>query len=89
MWPDMRLMITKTEAGGVATLKVDGNLTHECIAELEKACASADGQVDLDLSQLMSADAEALEALKNLFGSGARLVAASPYIALLLKIEEA
>ncbi len=84
----MRFRITTTKAGVVTTLKIDGDLTHEGVAELEKACASDDGTVDLDLSQLMKADAEAVRALKNLIGSGARLVAASPYIELLLKARE-
>ncbi len=84
--PVMRFRITKTTAEAVTTLKVDGELTREGVAELEKACASVDGPLDLDLSQLMKADAEAVQALKNLFASGARLVAASPYIELLLLI---
>ncbi len=87
--PDMQFRITKTEAGTVTTLRIDGDLTRQGVAELEKACASVDGPVDLDLSQLMKADAEAVRALKNLFGSGARLVAASPYIDLLLKTGKA
>ena len=87
--PDMPFRITKTEAGAVTTLRIDGDLTREGVAELERAYASVDGPLDLDLSQLMNADAEAVRALKNLFGSGARLVAASPYIQLLLKTGEA
>ncbi len=87
--PDMGFRITKTEAGTVTTLRIDGDLTHEDVGELEIACASVDGPVNLDLSQLMKADAEAVRALKNLLGSGARLVAASPYMDLLLKTGEA
>ena len=52
----MQLRITKTTAGTVTTLRVDGELTDEGVAELERACASVDGSVDLDLSQLMKAD---------------------------------
>ena len=62
-------------------------LTGEGVAELEKAWASVDGPVDLDLSQLMAADAEGVRALKNVLGSGARLVAASLYVELLIKSE--
>ncbi len=83
----MQLRITKTTAGTVTTLRIDGELTGEGVAELEKACASVDGPVDLDLSQLMKADAEGVRALKNVLGSGARLVGASVYIELLMKSE--
>ncbi len=83
----MQLRITKTTAGTVTTLRIDGELTGEGVAELEKACASVDGPVDLDLSQLMKADAEGVRALKNVLGSGASLVAASLYVELLMKSE--
>ena len=83
----MQLRITKFKAGTVTTLKVDGELTEEGVAEIEKACASVDGQIDLDLSQLMKADAHGIRALKRILGSGARLVAASIYVELLMKTE--
>ncbi len=87
--PDVLLRITKTTAGPVTTLKVDGALTREGVGELEKACEAEDGPVDLDLTQLMKADEEGVRALKNLLDSGARLVAASLYIELLLTKEDA
>ena len=83
----MRFRITKTEAGTVTTLRIDGDLTSESVADLEKACASVDGPVDLDLSQLMKADAEGVRALNDLLASRVRLLAASPYIEVLLKSE--
>ncbi len=86
--PGMTFRITKTTAGTVTTLKIDGELTSEGVADLEKVCASVDGPVDLDLSQLMNADEEGVRVLNNLLTSGARLVAASLYVELLLKQEE-
>ena len=83
----MTFRITKTTAGTVTTLKIDGWLKGEGVAELEEACASVDGPVDLDLSQLIKADAEGVRALKNVLGSGARLVAASLYVELLINSE--
>ena len=47
-----------------------------------------DGALVLDLSELMKADEEGIRALKKLRGGGARLVAASPYIQLLLESEK-
>ena len=82
----MQLRITKS-TGTVTTLRVDGELKGDGIAEFERACASVDGPVDLDLSQLMKADAEGVRALKNVLSSGGRLVAASVYAELLMKSE--
>ncbi len=84
----MAFRITKTTAGTVTTLKIAGELMREGVAELEKACASVDSPVAIDLSQLTRADAEGVRALKNLLGSRARLVDASPYIELLLQSED-
>ncbi len=84
----MQLRITKTTAGTVTALRIDGQLKGEGVAELEEACASVDGPVDLDLSQLMNADEEVVRVLNSLLTSGARLVAASLYVELLLKQEE-
>ncbi len=86
--PGMAFRIT-ISARKVTTLKIDGEFTREGVAELETAYASVDGPFDLDLSELVKADAEGVRALKNLIGSGARLVAASLYMELLLKKEEA
>ncbi len=83
----MKLRITKTTAGTVTTIRIDGELKGEGVAELEKVCASVDGPVDLDLSELMKADAEGVRVLKEVLGSGARLAAASVYIELLMKSE--
>ncbi len=68
--PGMAFRIT-TSAGKVTTLKIDGEFTREGVAELEKACASVDGPVDLDLSELVKADTEGVRALKNLIGLAA------------------
>ncbi len=70
--PGMAFRIT-TSARKVTTLKIDGEFTREGIAELEKACASVDGPVDLDLSQLMKADAEGVRALKNVLRARAKI----------------
>ena len=87
--PGMAFRITKTTAATITAIKIDGELTGEGVAELEKACASVDGPIALDLSDLKRADAEGVRALRNRLASGARLLAASPYIELLLKSEEA
>ena len=84
----MALRITTTTAGTLTTLKIDGDLMREGVAELEKTCESVDGPVDLDLSELMRADAEGVQDLKKLLATGAQLLGASPYIKLLLESEK-
>ena len=73
--------------GSTTTVKVDGRLTLEGVAELDRQCGSTTGTVYLDLSNLRSADAEGVEAIRALADRGIRLSGASPYIELLLNRE--
>lgn len=57
--------------------------------ELVRLCEQAPGPVRLDLSDLVSAGAEGLEALALLKNRGAQLVGTSPYLALQLEVAEA
>ncbi len=83
----MKLKISTTTSGTVTTIKIEGELVSQGIPDLENACGSVDGAVAFDLSELMKADEEGIQALKNLRDGGARLVAVSPYIELLMKTE--
>jgi ABC-type transporter Mla MlaB component len=66
-------------------LKVDGHLKADDVAELSKACRSANDLNTLDLSDLQSADKAGLEILRELSSLGVQLQNASPYIKLLMK----
>jgi hypothetical protein len=83
----MGLCITVNANGSTTTVKVDGRLTLEGAAELDRQCGSAAGVVYLDLSNLRSADAEGVEAIRALADGGIQLSGASPYIEMLLKRE--
>ncbi len=84
----MKLKITTTATGTVTAIRIEGELRREGVSELDTACGSVDGSIGLDLSDLTTADAEGVRVLSNLLASGARLLAASPYIELLIKSEE-
>jgi len=80
----MTLRITPAGSGPSATLKVDGRLTSEEVAELRHACDRVEGRLTLDLSGLQSADRQGVSALQELRTKGAELIGASPYLQLLL-----
>ena len=81
----MRLKITTTAGETETMIKIEGELVSQGISDLENACRSVDGALALDLSELMKADEEGIQALKTLRDGGARLVDVSPYIELLMK----
>ncbi len=84
----MQIRITKTDSDTATIVQVDGRLAEDAVADLEGECQSPRGTLYLDLTNLISADAEGLKALNKLVESGARLVGESPYFRLRLKLEE-
>ncbi len=65
-------------------IKVDGRLTSADISELEKVCQAETFPFSLDLSDLLSTDADGSKALKRLADAGTKLTHIPPYIKLLL-----
>jgi len=84
----MSLRITKTTSDACTIFKVDGRLVADGVADLERDCQSTEGTVYLDLTELLSADAESIEAIQRMVGGGARLLGASPYIRIQLGLKE-
>ena len=66
-------------------IELHGWLGKPEVVELHKVCASASPPVCLDLTNLTSASADGILALKEERARGARLAGASPYVALLLR----
>jgi len=62
------------------TIHLAGRLNAEQVHELRGACAAATGPVRLDLTDLLSADAVGLDALRRLRLSGAEIVGAAHYL---------
>ena len=84
----MQIRITRTDSDTATIVQVDGRLAEDAVADLEGECQSAEGTLYLDLTNLLSVDAEGLKALKRWVESGARLVGESPYIRLQLGLKE-
>jgi len=84
----MQIRITRTDSDTAAIVQVDGRLTVTAVPELERECQSAEGTLYLDLTNLLSADADGMEAIRRLVSKGARLVGESPYIRLQLGLKE-
>ncbi len=84
----MQIRITRTTSDSATIVRVDGRLAEDAVADLEGECQSAEGTLYVDLTNLLSADAEGLKALKRWVENGARLVGESPYIRLQLGLKE-
>jgi hypothetical protein len=80
---DCRIHVSDQHA--VRTVSVAGRLTDAHVPDLLTACAQAATTLRLDLTDLLSADTIAVEALRRIRDGGAALVGASQYI--LLKVE--
>jgi hypothetical protein len=70
-------------AGGLS-VRVLGRLDEPTARQLLDMCSGREGVLIIDIEEMTSADRFAVESLKRLQGAGARLVGASPYIAMLL-----
>ena len=81
----MTLQIVCRKSAEMGVIELHGWLGQPEVEELERACTTTAPTLVLDLTHLSSASAEGVLALKGLRARGARLVGASPYVALLLK----
>lgn len=80
----MDLRLTVTQEDRVAVIHVDGWLAAENLNDLEPLVTAIEGEVIIDLSNLVSADDAGVATLRSLAGRGARLIGVTPYVALLL-----
>jgi hypothetical protein len=74
---------------GRAVVSIQGRLTGAAVHELERVCRDTPGTLILDMTYLMSADELGVAALRRLRTDGAQFMAMSPYVALLLRAEQA
>jgi hypothetical protein len=70
--------------GPTTVVTVAGQLSGGGVRELRELCRSIEGGLALDLSDLGSADAEGLEALRAMENRGVELRGTSPFIRRLL-----
>jgi hypothetical protein len=73
---------------GRVVVRIHGRLDGAAVPELERVCREAPGLQILDLTHLMSADDGGIATLRHLAVDGAQLTSMSPYVALLLGLED-
>ena len=80
----MSVVITTTSTPDGAIVRIAGRLEAPDLPELRRVLEGRTSPVELDLSQLMTADVEAIAFIRRCRGAGATLSHASPYVSLLL-----
>ena len=81
----MTVRITTVRQGEHTAVRVDGRLLAEDVDVLLEAISAAGESVVLDFTGLQGTDDAGLTAILKLIGEGNLIVAASPYLKLLLK----
>ena len=84
----MTVRITVAEGPSVRRIRVEGRLTATEVGELDEVIGLDASGVCLDLSNLRSADAPALAALRRLRAAGAAIEGASPHLAWQIEEDE-
>ena len=86
------LRITEIENGSVIKLRLDGTVTSESFAEIDRSCAryrsDAKRAVVLDMAGVTFMQTEPAQRLAQLKRDSVRIINCSPFIAALLKTAE-
>jgi len=80
----MTLRVDTASEASTTVVSVAGRLRGEGVRELLITCDALEGEFELDLTGLRSADSEGIEAIRKLMRAGRKLRSASPFIRLLL-----
>jgi len=75
---DCRIQVVQEQQQ--CTVRLAGRLNEVQVYELFSVCARAAGPVQIDLTDLLSADVVGLDALRRLRGDGAQLVGVAQYL---------
>jgi hypothetical protein len=73
---------------GRAVVRIHGRLAGGAARELEQLCRDASGLLILDVTHLLSADDVGVATLRRLVIDGAQVSGMSPYLTLLLGLED-
>jgi hypothetical protein len=84
----MQVRIDSKRRGSTTVISVTGRLSGLGAQELVRACRAVEGEFAMDLSNLLSADDEGIEALRRLRREARETEGASPFIELLLEENE-
>jgi hypothetical protein len=80
----MTLRVDTASEASTTVVSVAGRLKGREVREFLKSCDAIEGEFELDLTNLRSADSEGIEAIRELMRAGRKLRGASPFIRLLL-----
>ena len=80
----MKIRIDVKSEGSDTVVYIAGRLTGVAVEQLRKACDPIKGDFVLDLSNLMFADTEGINAIREICDNGAEIRGTSPFIRLLL-----
>lgn len=86
--PGVTLRISTRRDGSREVVTVDGRLDADAVVELERMVAELSPPLCLDLVGLKSVDEVGLGVLRALLAHGVAVTGASPYVRLLLELEE-
>jgi hypothetical protein len=78
------IRISVVREGAISRLRVDGQLVGDDSAELLRVYEELSGSKTVDLGGVLFVDGRAATVLRELQAGGATLVAASPYVRLVL-----
>ena len=78
------LRVETVKQGSRTTISIAGRLESSHLQDVESECATATGNVMLDLTALRSTDEGTIRWLIAWIGRGGRVVGESPYIQLLI-----
>jgi hypothetical protein len=80
----MSVRIETTTEDSTTIVSVVGRLTGSATHEFLKACRAIEGEFEVDLTGLLTADSEGIEAVRKLVRAGRKMWGVSPFIRLLL-----
>ena len=80
----MEIRIDITSEGSKTVVFIAGRLSRVSVAQLRKACDQIEGFFALDLSDLLFADDQGIDAIRTIVEMGAEVREASPFVQLLL-----
>jgi len=76
----MTLRITQSRGDPGTVLGIHGEVSGGEVRELQAVCATALRPLTIDLSEVITADAQGIDLLRSLAAEGARMVRASVYL---------
>ena len=81
----MDMRIDFISDGSKTVVCIAGRLANTAVTQLKKACGSIDNPFVIDLSSLLFADDEGINAIRTIVDEGAQVQGASPFVQLMLE----